>query len=311
MNKVINFDFPVFMNSYSGFRKMALSQLLTLIFQPLLLSKRVFLTQKKLIFLVLIWAGLNSYIFADTLYLKNGSTVEGKLVKEDSNQIVFLVGGEDGLEVTFFKDEIIRIDKSNFLGTVNLSLDKNKNINIPLPDLSKNKPVITEQAGRQIEKKNKMQLNSDIAGVFGEGDELVEKLISVLDKEELDYFMRFNEITRQSATVISSEMMKLKTADNDKAKENQLIGLIDNSSSEIGRVLAQLEQLSVPFVFENFHKDYVNNLKLMKEVFSKMKTTNDISLLQNDITLIQENIENLRKQIEKILNLKVLTKNQE
>lgn len=51
-------------------------------------------------------------VFAQTLYLKNGSKVKGKIVAQDDEKVVLGIGeGEDATEVTIFSDEIERIEE--------------------------------------------------------------------------------------------------------------------------------------------------------------------------------------------------------
>ena len=265
---------------------------------------------RKLIFAILLLVGFCNYVFADTLYLENGNTVKGKLVKEDPKQVVFMVGGEDGIEVTFFKDEIIRIDKTNLSSMFNMTMDGNKEISVPLPDLSNRKPIITEQAGIQIEGQSKVESDSDITGALAGTKQMSEELISLLNKEELEYFMKFTDITKESATRISTDVMNLGADTATQEKQGQLIGLIDNSSTEMDKVIAELEKLTPPIVFENFHNKYLDNLRLLKEIFSKMKTE-DMAAAQEDVKLVQQNNEELRQEFQKILDLKRLTKTEE
>lgn len=47
----------------------------------------------------------------DTLYLKNGAEHQGKIISQDENKVVLRIGpDEDGVDVVFSSDEVLRID---------------------------------------------------------------------------------------------------------------------------------------------------------------------------------------------------------
>jgi glutaredoxin len=49
-------------------------------------------------------------VFGDTIYLKNGNTVEGIIIKKDSSSVTLNINIG---EMTFYKDEVLKIVKTN------------------------------------------------------------------------------------------------------------------------------------------------------------------------------------------------------
>jgi len=260
---------------------------------------------RKIIFLsfLFLFVLLSSHSFADILYLENGSTVKGTLVKEDAKQVVFMVGGEGGIEVTFFKDEIIRIDKEDSDGTVALKFGEGKEVNVPLPNLIDKKPLITEQAGIQAESM-RQQSSADITGSFTNMDDINEELMPLLSKSEIDYFMRFTEITKKSAGRMSTSVMNIGAISSDPDK---LIGLVKSSMIELEKVINQLKQLNVPMTFNDFHSKYLSSLESLRNIYIKMQN-GQIANLQSEVDAAMQNSKVLKEELEKILTLKKLTK---
>ncbi|MFT5387304.1 MAG: tetratricopeptide (TPR) repeat protein [Candidatus Omnitrophota bacterium] len=60
-----------------------------------------------IILLTFIQINSASFVFADTLYLRDGSSIEGLIVEQDEELIIFDIG--DGFTVTYFIDELDRI----------------------------------------------------------------------------------------------------------------------------------------------------------------------------------------------------------
>ena len=69
------------------------------------------ITSKRIVFIISIFtlASLKTLAFADTVYLKNGRTIEGLVKKENNDKLELDVGFGT---VTFRRDEIIRVVKS-------------------------------------------------------------------------------------------------------------------------------------------------------------------------------------------------------
>ena len=252
--------------------------------------------------LFLLLAVFRHQTFADILYLENGSTVKGNLVREDQKQVVFMVGGEGGIEVTFFKDEIIRIDKEDSNGMVNLKFGEDKEVSVPLPDFSNRKPLITEQA--RIQAKSMQQSETDITGALSDMDAINEELMPLLTKAEIDYFREFTVITKESASRISASVTDIGAISADKDK---LAGLVGSSMLELENVINKLKQLVVPVAFHEFHDKYLKNLESLKNIYTKMQS-GQIATIQDEMQVVMENNKVLKEELDKVLTLKKLTK---
>ena len=100
---------------------------------------------------ILLVVSLNAY--ADTVYLKNGSQYQGTVVRQDDEKVLLRIGeGEDGVEITLFNDEILRIDKAEVSSFITLPFGSDQQIDIPRP-IFEQQPVVTEQVKVQREQK--------------------------------------------------------------------------------------------------------------------------------------------------------------
>ena len=73
-------------------------------------------------------------VFADTLYLKKGIQLTGKVIMQDDEKVLFRVGDEeDGVEATYFKDEILRIDKAEVPSFITSTPAQDKQLKAPKP----------------------------------------------------------------------------------------------------------------------------------------------------------------------------------
>jgi hypothetical protein len=62
---------------------------------------------KKIIFLLAVFLMMNSLCFAETIYLKNGRVIEGKILEKTDDQIEI---DSNGIALTYYADEIERIE---------------------------------------------------------------------------------------------------------------------------------------------------------------------------------------------------------
>jgi len=106
---------------------------------------------KKIILLSCVFALLIFYsdVFADTLYLKNGTQYIGQTIEQDDEKVIFKIGeGVDSVEITFFKDEILRVEKAEVSSFIITPLIEDKKLEIPKPIFA-TEPLITETTAEE------------------------------------------------------------------------------------------------------------------------------------------------------------------
>lgn len=268
-------------------------------------------------------------VFADTLYLKNGTQFTGQLVKQDAEKIIFRVGGEeDGVEVTFFNEEVLRIDKAEVSSFITLPFGEGKQIEIPRPIFEK-EPLLTEQARLQLKQKSQteeaeqadtqledlskteevQQLVDEYSEIlpkategdlYLQGSKVSEELSLLLDKEEQDYFVHINSMVKG----VTSKMANLLTNPNALIQGGDALkDLIKEMPPEIEGIIKKLEDLQMPDLFVNFHKKYLDNLDLMKDVFGDM-SKGDILSSQTKMQDLQNMHIGLQEELSRILEIK-------
>ncbi|MDD5004975.1 MAG: hypothetical protein PHS93_00535 [Candidatus Omnitrophica bacterium] len=290
------------------------------------------------VFFVLIIAG---NVFADTLYLKNGNQVTGTMIMQDDEKVLFRIGeGQDAVEITFFKDEISRIEKQEIPNFVTPPSAEEKTQPLPLaqPVAKEQAPVektaevatsaqtdkqdnavtseslytmtpiekatlvtpppqataleqeiapkpLTEVPAQKIQPPEKqpeiLPQKTNQAAVPPESS-LVAELVTLLNKEEIDYFTNITSLVKDSMT---KTMSLAANPDKFMQEPDKLPQAIIDMSSELDSVIRQLSNSSVPEQFVRFHKIYLNNLILMKGILT------DIS--KGDITNAQAKIADL------------------
>lgn len=329
--------------------------------------------KKKIIMLLFIFAVLIfcREVFADTLYLKNGNQFTGHVVRQEDEMVIFNIGeADDSVEVTFFNDEILRIDKAEVSSFITLPFGNDKQINIPRP-IFKQQPVISEEVKLQKEQKAKIEaarqaamqkeelaqadleiiklgeaetpdeeleeaddqveaesqqastqvedlssqdsdekidITSEIVpkdidigvGVSPQVSNVTEELTRLLEAEEKEYFMRINSMVQGIAgkmAIIMSNPTALMQ------KGNALNKLVAELPPEIDQIVAKLGSLQVPELFVNFHKQYLGNFSLVKEVLSGM-SIGDVIGSQSKMQELQSTQLQLQEELQKILAIK-------
>lgn len=134
-----------------------------------------------LLLCLLFVVSLNAY--ADTVYLKKGSQYQGTVIRQDDEKVTLRIGeGEDGVEITLFNDEILRIDKAEVSSFITLPFGSDQQIDIPRP-IFQQVPVVTEQVKVQREQKSKTE-QSMVEDAQPEPSEDIDALPEELDQEE-------------------------------------------------------------------------------------------------------------------------------
>jgi len=260
----------------------------------------------------------NSY--ADTLYLKNGTQKDGKTISEDEEKVVFQIGGQDGVAVTYFQDDVMRLvkeaAKTSIQAPVGQGLQFDKLIgNIELPSDSSLESQSTqaviakteENAPQSLDKESTglkeeiepildMPSNSDIKNLAARENEIIQELMPLLDNKELDYFMRVTTITKDyaqnslpklSPTSLGSDPQKFQEA-------------ISNIPDEIQKTIEKIKTLDVPEIFINLNKKHIDNFLAIQDAFKTM-ASGDVMNAQSKMANIQGMSAELLKELEKIL----------
>lgn len=252
-------------------------------------------------------------IYADTIYLKNGSQIIGRMIRQDDEKVTIKVGGEEeGVEVTFFNDEILRIDKEQVSSFITVPFGEGKQLDIPRPTFT-TEPLLTEQARTQLEQRAKAREDEQISSQekaqlenlskIGQSDLIKkqkafgEELVQLLDEQESDYFSKIGSImqdtTNKTMNIINNPSALT-------GEGGALGGFIEDMPLQIEGIIKQLENIDPPHSFANFHRIYLDNLNLMKSVYEDMAKA-DISNTQSKIQEMQNKSAQLQKELENIL----------
>jgi len=267
--------------------------------------------------------------FGETLYLKNGTEHKGHILKQDDEKLIFMVGGaEDGVEVTFFNDEVLRIDKAEVSNFITLPFGETQQIDIPRPIFNQT-PVITEQVKTQKKQKSQTQEFeaeknetdvsveteiqaqpeeylqdpvSDIeAKLHSQEGSVTEELTKLLDVKEKDYFMSINSMVQG----VAGKMAGILANPDDLLQGGQetLAKLVQDMPEEIDAIIAKMDNLQMPELFTNFHEKYLSNLSLMKDIFLGM-SKGDILNSQSKMQDLKRSQVDLQEELRKILEIK-------
>ena len=119
--------------------------------------------------------------FTDVLYLKSGGQRKGKVVSQDENKTIFRVGGaEDGVDITFFSDEILRIDKTDVPDLMQLPFTpQGPGFSIPRP-IMQTEPLFTDQIKAiepEVQEDEQADSDADERGIEEEKEEEIVEII--------------------------------------------------------------------------------------------------------------------------------------
>lgn len=262
--------------------------------------------------------------FADTLYLKNGKQVSGKAVTEDAEKVVFRVGeADDTIDVTFFTEEVLRIDKKEVSNVIELPFAQGKGIRFPRPVLS-NVPFSANQTIAESEEQSDETKSEDIPiqqeaqnngqatiptenfisdkdrEILSKQKDTIEELLPLLSKEESDYFTYINSAAEISVNKMMSLLANPQafSADGSKTAES-----IKELSVDANGIIGKLTILKPPEIFVNFHKKNISNLTLVQEVLEDISKGNILNS-QTKIIQMQDKKVELQQELEKILEEK-------
>mgnify|MGYP001603991279 CR=1 FL=1 len=273
------------------------------------------------LFLVFLIYGI---AWADILYLKNGKQVSGKSVTEDTEKVVFRVGeADDTIDVTFFTEEVLRIDKKEVSNVIELPFAQGKGIKFPRPVLS-NVPFLANQTIDESEEQSDETKFEDIPTqqeaqnngqapiptenfisdkdreILSKQKNTIEELLPLLSKEESDYFKYINS----AAEISVNNMMSLLTNPQAFAADgSKMVESIRELSADTNGIIGKLTNLKPPEIFVNFHKKYISNLTLVQEVFEDISKGNILNS-QTKIIQMQDKKVELQQELEKILEEK-------
>lgn len=271
---------------------------------------------------------------ADTLYLKNGTKVEGKLITQDEEKIVFRIAvEEDGVDVTFYSKEILKIDKPNVSDfTEGLSIG-GKEVKLPTPVL-KTTPLLTRPQ-EQIpdeqfddKKDERQRIISEVlygggiekgktAGDLSKGpieglitkekkdlllktENIINELFGLLNEEEKDYFTYINSEVKKNADEALALLVNPQLFSQDSTK---LLDSITHISKKLDDIIKVVADLKPPFIFVDFHKKYLNSLNVIKETFQDMSKGSMLDA-QTKMVALQSIEKELTQELEKILEEK-------
>ena len=184
---------------------------------------------KKIILLFCIFVLLVLYgnAFADTLYLKNGTQHIGQIVQQDDEKVIFRIGDEeDGIVVTFFKDEVLRIEKAEISSFITLSTEEDKQLKIPEPIFTK-KPLVTESIiDAQIEEQPKAKKDEQVETLLeDEAQTKNDKKVEML--EDLSKAVQLEDLSKVTQLESPPQITKGDLLSKEKEIIEELTALLD------------------------------------------------------------------------------------
>jgi hypothetical protein len=270
-----------------------------------------------------------SSIFAEVVCLNNGNKVTGLIVSQDEDKVVVSIGeGEDATEVTFFNDEIKSIEEESndqanepqdsSVLIIDKKVEITQPIQVPPAQLTqaaeiKAEPLAmtdeattveadTESAQLQNQLQNLAQSSQPPLQQEGPSPEqqVLEELTLLLDAEELAYFAKINSMAGE---VVNKTMQILNNPTSLASDPTQLPQMMQDISSDIANIATQMNSIQAPPMFVDFHKDYLTNLNLLKDVLAGM-SKGDVAASQGKITQLQSMNMKLQEDLKAILQKK-------
>jgi hypothetical protein len=135
-----------------------------------------------------------------------------------------------------------------------------------------------------------------------EGHVITEELSKLLDEEEKAYFLNINEVVKD----ITAKMAVL-IADPDAlaAKDqNELKAVVQHMPEEVDNIISKFKNIKAPALFVDFHAKYLDNLALMKDIFSAI-AQGSVEDAQNKIAELQKVATQMQDELSKILDIKL------
>lgn len=146
-------------------------------------------------FLIGIWGSLfvlNSFSFADTIILKNGSAIDGTVISESDSEVVLQVGSLGTLRLQ--KDKISAVEKNRRTGEGPKKRGADKNRPQIGSDQEKSESLIQPRSSVKVPAKIssslKTFLDSPLPELEGEQKLLVEQWIKDLQRQRVNYRTR-------------------------------------------------------------------------------------------------------------------------
>lgn len=131
---------------------------------------------------------------------------------------------------------------------------------------------------------------------------MFEQLSSLLNKEELDYFTNINSIAKatinKTTQILTESESTSQASPEDAAKSSEDM---KNLSSELSGIITQLGATQPPATFKEFHKYYLEDISLLKDILMDM-SNNDNVAPQEKTAALQELDAKIQKELNKILS---------
>jgi len=193
-------------------------------------------------------------IFADVdkIFLKNGTSYEGKLVGKSDKRFLFKVSSDGEIfEMSFFPEEVEKVE----LGKD--SMDRE------VPYLKEVEPLkVPVKAGKPTV--YELSLYQESVGKMDTPSFTEQELKSKLSKEEAEYYDRFNDILKRYTDklfFVQNVYANLTTATRDD---------FESAKTYMDSLYFELNNIAVPEVFKKSHNYYLQSLKANYLTFSAL-----------------------------------------
>ena len=200
-----------------------------------------------------IWV-FSSCAFADKIYLKDGKSYEGKLVGKSERRYLFALdtGGGESVKVSFFTEDVKKIELGK--DTVESQIPYLKDVESLKVEVKEDKPKVYE-----------LSLYKESQGKKAEPTVSENELKKALNKEEAEYYQRFNEIL-------------MKYVDKFNAVQNIYTNLTTATKDDfvaakqyMDELYFELNNLYVPDTFKKSHTAYLQSVKASYLAFSALE----------------------------------------
>ncbi|MFA5272262.1 MAG: hypothetical protein WC412_08035 [Candidatus Omnitrophota bacterium] len=189
--------------------------------------------------------------FSETIILKSGKSIKGKIVEETSRSIKI---DYEGIVLTYWKDDIERIDKSKGQEAVVREQRDENEIKIKIKGTAENAQEFIDKVDLLGQNIQAIISNAQAEIAKAGSKNLTEKHWSILKKAVSDIKDKIGEIKKLNAPADCRELQKYS---------------IEQGNAEIQQFTGEVESLSTVDELGKYWADYTQKLKTIREQYNK------------------------------------------
>ena len=202
---------------------------------------------KKTTLWIVLFLMASSLVFADKIYLKSGKSYEGKLIGKSDRRYLFSVNASgETFEMSFFPEDVekIELDKE--------SMEKQTPY---LKEVETFKVPVKEDQEDNKSRVYQLSLFKESEGASGALAFTEKEMKSFLNKEETEYYQRFNDILKRyvdKLAAVQNTYQNLTTATKDD---------FSAAMQYMDELYFELNNIVVPEAFKKSHTLYLASIK--------------------------------------------------